>query len=61
MSIKSADIFDRMGPFLEKQGAEIVKKVGAVFLFEIKPTKDAEPVSYTVDLKNGTGKKPSNC
>ena len=56
MTIKSADLFKKMGPVLEKSGAEIVKKVGAVFLFEIRPKKDAEPVYFTVDLKNGNGK-----
>jgi hypothetical protein len=54
--VKSVDIFERMVPFLEKQGSEIVKKVGAVFLFEIRANKDSEPVYYTVDLKNGNGK-----
>ena len=55
-TIKSAELFDKMGPVLEKSGADIVKKVGAVFLFEIRATKEAEPVFYTVDLKNGSGK-----
>ena len=45
-----------MNPALEKHGKDIVAKVGAVFLFEIKPSKDAEPVYYTIDLKNGNGK-----
>ena len=58
MSIKSADIFQKMGPALEKHGKDIVAKVGAVFLFEIKATKDSEPVFYTIDLKNGNGKNP---
>jgi len=56
MTIKSADIFEKMRPALETHGKDIVSKVGAVFLFEIKPNKDAEPVYYSVDLKNGNGK-----
>ena len=56
-TIKSAELFEKMAPMLEKSGAEVVKKVGAVFLFEIRPTKDAEPVYYTIDLKNGNGIK----
>ena len=55
MAIKSADLFERMIPFLEKDGAEVVKKVQAVFLFEIRANKESEPVFYTVDLKNGNG------
>ncbi len=56
MSVKATELFEKMGPVLEKSGAEIVKKVGAIFLFEIKANKDAEPVFFTVDLKNGNGK-----
>ena len=59
MTIKSADLFERMNPALEKYGKDIVAKVGAVYLFEIKPSKDAEAVYYTIDLKNGNGKKVS--
>ena len=55
MSVKSAALFEKMEPALKKNGAEIVKKVGAVFAFEIKPSKDAQPVVFTVDLKNGNG------
>lgn len=55
MTLKSADLFKKMGPLLEKQGAEIVKKVQAVYLFEIRADKNSEPVFFTVDLKNGNG------
>ena len=55
MTLKSADLFKRMGPLLETQGAEIVKKVQAVYLFEIRGDKTSEPVFFTVDLKNGKG------
>ena len=53
--LKSAELFKKMKPLLEKQGAEIVKKVGAVYLFEIRATKDSEPQLFTIDLKNGNG------
>lgn len=54
-TLKSADLFKRMGPILEKNGADIVKKVQAVFLFEIRENKDSEPQYFTIDLKNGNG------
>jgi hypothetical protein len=56
MAIKSAGLFEKMGPALEKHGKDIVSKVGAIFLFEIKPSKDAQPEYYTIDLKNGNGR-----
>ena len=56
MSIKAAEIFEKMEPILKEKGPEIVKKVGAIFAFEIKPSEEAKPVIYTVDLKNGNGK-----
>jgi hypothetical protein len=55
MPIKSAELFEKMGPLLEKTGAEIVKKIQAIYAFEIREKKDSEPVIYTVDLKNGNG------
>ena len=55
MTLKSTDVFKKMTPVLEKAGAEIVKKVGAVYLFEIRADKTSDPVYFTVDLKNGNG------
>ncbi len=55
MTIKSAELFEKMGPALEKHGKDIVPKIQAVYLFEIRPAKDKEPVYYTIDLKNGNG------
>lgn len=57
MTIKSAELFEKMNPALEKHGKDIVAKVGAIFLFEIKPNKESAPVYYTIDLKNGNGTK----
>jgi hypothetical protein len=55
MTVKSADLFKRMVPHLETHGADICKKIGAVYLFEIKASKNDQPVLFTVDLKNGKG------
>ena len=35
MALKSAALFDLMEPFLKTNGADLVKKVNAVFFFEI--------------------------
>eukprot|EP00117_Sycon_ciliatum_P023066 scpid107572/ scgid19710/ Non-specific lipid-transfer protein; Propanoyl-CoA C-acyltransferase; SCP-chi; SCPX; Sterol carrier protein 2; Sterol carrier protein X len=44
-----------MIPHFEVHGETFVKKVGAVFHFEIKKDKKSAPVCFTVDLKNGKG------
>ena len=36
MSIKAAEVFDKMEPILQEKGAEIVKKVQAIYCFEIR-------------------------
>lgn len=53
--LKSDELFEKMRPAIEKSGAEIVKKVGATFQFELRAKKDSEPVFYSLDLKNGNG------
>ena len=55
MTLKSEELFNKMAPLLEKTGADIVKKIGAVYLFELRATKESEPVFFTIDLKNGNG------
>jgi putative sterol carrier protein len=55
MTLKVAAAFDKMSPYLKEKGAEIVKKIGFVYHFEIAPAKGQEPVVWTVDLKNGSG------
>lgn len=37
MSLKIETVFDKLKPLLEKSGADIVKKVGYVYHFEISP------------------------
>lgn len=55
MSLKTAVLFDKLKPHLVNTGAEAVKKVKAVYHFEIAEAKGKEPVTWTVDLKNGNG------
>ena len=54
--MQSLEIFKQMAPVLEKDGAEIVKKVGCLYHFELRKAKADSPVIVTVDLKNGNGK-----
>ena len=53
--MQSLEIFKRMAPVLEKNGAEIVKKVGCIYHFELRKEKTDSPSYVTVDLKNGNG------
>ena len=55
MPLKSAKIFEKMTPHIEKHGAAMVEKVGAVYCFELREKKGAKAVIYTIDLKNGKG------
>tara|TARA_B110001450_G_scaffold179369_1_gene167620 strand:- start:228 stop:536 length:309 start_codon:yes stop_codon:yes gene_type:complete len=55
MPLKSEAIFNKMAPHIEKHGAAMVAKVGAVYCFELREKKGAKPVVFTIDLKNGNG------
>lgn len=55
MSLKIEQVFDKLKPLLETSGADIVKKVGYVYQFEISPEKGKPAVVWTLDLKNGNG------
>ena len=55
MSIKSAELFEKMKPVMATSGPDLVKKIGASYLFEIRADKTAKPHLFTVDLKSGTG------
>ena len=55
-TLRSAEVFEKMNAIMKLHGSEIVKRVQSTYLFEIKPSKQADPVLYTVDLKNGQGK-----
>ena len=56
MPLKSEELFKKMGDLLPTHGAPIVKKVGAIYLFELREKKGEKPVYITVNLKDGTGK-----
>ena len=56
MPLRAVDVFTKMDAALPQHGAEIVKKVGCVYHFEISEKKGDEPTTITVDLKNGNGK-----
>ena len=55
-TLRSAEVFEKMNAIMKMHGSEIVKRVQSTYLFEIKPSKQADPVMFTVDLKNGQGK-----
>jgi putative sterol carrier protein len=55
MAMKIEAVFDKLTPLLEKGGADIVKKVGYVYHFEISPAKGKPATVWTLDLKNGNG------
>jgi putative sterol carrier protein len=55
MALKSEKLFETMAPHLAATGKELVAKIQAVFHFEITSAPGAEPVWFTVDLKNGNG------
>ena len=55
-TLRSSEVFDKMNAIMKLHGSEIVKRVQSTYLFEIKPSKQAAPVMFTVDLKNGEGK-----
>mmetsp|Transcript_577 Transcript_577/g.951 ORF Transcript_577/g.951 Transcript_577/m.951 type:complete len:119 (-) Transcript_577:55-411(-) len=56
MSLKSDKLFEAMAPHFETMGADLVKRIGAVYHFEVLPAPGKEGVWFTVDLKNGNGK-----
>ena len=53
--MKIETVFDKIQPFLAKDGAEVVKKIGHVYQFEISPAKGKPATVWTLDLKNGAG------
>lgn len=57
MGLQSEELFNKMGKHLETAGADIVKKVQAIFFFEIREKKGSDPTVFTVDLKTGSGRE----
>ena len=56
MPFGAATVFDKMNTQLPTVGKDIVAKVGAVYLWELREKKGGDPEFWTVDLKNGNGK-----
>ena len=56
MPFGAATVFDKMSAQLPAVGKDIVAKVGAVYLWELREKKGGDPEFWTVDLKNGSGK-----
>merc|ERR1719272_117304 len=56
-ALKADETFGMMGAFLDEGlGGDIVKKVGAVFAFEITEKKGGPAAGvFEIDLKNGNG------
>ena len=57
--LKSALIFDGIEEALEKDGANLVKKVKGIFGFKVKDTNGKDHL-WIVDAKNGNGKVEFN-
>ena len=55
MPLQSEALFKKMGDLLPKVGEPIVKKVGAIYLFELREKKGEKPIFITVNLKEGNG------
>ena len=53
--MKIEAVFDKIAPLLASNGAEVVKKVGYVYHFDIAPAKGKPATTWTIDLKNGNG------
>ena len=58
MPLVTQGIIEKMDAIMQKgtTGADIVKKVKAIYWFEIREKKGAKPTFFTIDLKNGNGK-----
>ena len=56
LGLKSELIIAELTRRIPEIGPEFVKKVGAVLGFEIAKVKGGPTMTWTVDLKNGTGK-----
>lgn len=55
MPLKVETLFDKFSPLIKTHGADLVKKVGHVYHFEVAPAKGEAPTVWTIDLKNGSG------
>jgi hypothetical protein len=55
MPAKAQKLFELMVPHLEKNGPDFVKKLQAIYQFQVFEKKGDTPTIWTVDLKNGNG------
>lgn len=55
MPLRSEKLFEYMVPHLEKNGAQYVEKLNAVYQFRIFAKRGDKPRIWTVDLKSGSG------
>ncbi|CAL9688965.1 unnamed protein product [Knipowitschia caucasica] len=52
---KSFSVFKEIENHLQKEGAQLVKKVGGVFAFKVKDGPEGKEATWIVDVKNGSG------
>ncbi|XP_077580010.1 sterol carrier protein 2 [Stigmatopora nigra] len=52
---KAYPVFKEIEKHLQEEGAQLVKKVGGVFAFQVKDGPDGKEATWFVDVKNGNG------
>nr|XP_057922550.1 sterol carrier protein 2 [Doryrhamphus excisus] len=52
---KSYPVFKELEKHLQKEGAQLVKKIGGVFAFQVKDSPGGKEATWVVDVKNGNG------
>ncbi|XP_057714198.1 sterol carrier protein 2 [Corythoichthys intestinalis] len=52
---KAYAVFKEIEKHLQEEGAQLVKKVGGVFAFQVKDGPDGKEATWFVDVKNGNG------
>uniref|UniRef100_A0A3Q1I719 Sterol carrier protein 2 n=1 Tax=Anabas testudineus TaxID=64144 RepID=A0A3Q1I719_ANATE len=52
---KSYAVFKEIEQHLEKEGEQLVKKIGGVFAFKVNDGPDGREATWVVDVKNGKG------
>ncbi|TNN81519.1 Non-specific lipid-transfer protein [Liparis tanakae] len=52
---KAYPVFKEMEIHLEKEGEQLVKKIGGVFAFKVNEGPDGKEATWIVDVKNGKG------
>ncbi|XP_072297263.1 sterol carrier protein 2 [Eucyclogobius newberryi] len=52
---KSFTVFSEIEKHLQKEGEQLVKKVGGIFAFKVKDGPEGKEATWIVDVKNGNG------